>query len=121
MAKKIMCVDDSSIIRKLVIKTLEPEGYEIIEAENGRDALAKCAGSKSDLFIVDVNMPEMDGFTFVENLKKDPAFKNLPVIFLTTESSAEKKNRGKDLGVSGWIVKPFEAPTLQKVVGMLLG
>ena len=121
MGKKIMCIDDASTIRKLVVKSLEPKGYEIVEAENGKDALAKCAETKVDLFIVDVNMPEMDGFTFVEHLKKDATYNAYPIIFLTTESSAEMKQRGKELGVSGWIVKPFEPATLNKVIDVLLG
>ncbi len=117
--KKILCVDDAATIRLLVKKTLEPEGFEIVEAEDGSRALEKCQSENIDLFIVDVNMPILDGFGFVEKLKEIDKYKNTPVIFLTTESSTEKKEMGKKLGVNGWIVKPFDPPSLAKVVKML--
>jgi two-component system, chemotaxis family, chemotaxis protein CheY len=120
MAKKVMCVDDSSTIRMLVKKALDPEGYEIVEAENGQDGLDKL-GADVSLFIVDVNMPVMDGFTFVKSIKDMDEHKAKPVVFLTTESSAQKKELGKELGVNGWIVKPFDPPSLVKVVKMLSG
>lgn len=120
MGKQVLCVDDSPTIRKLVHKALDPEGYNVDEAENGKDALGKATASH-DLFIVDVNMPEMDGFEFVEQMKKDPALAGKPVVFLTTESSEEKKERGKTLGVNGWIVKPFQPESFVKVISMLVG
>ncbi len=120
MASKILCVDDSVTIRKLVKKALEPEGYEIVEAENGQVALDKVKQDSISLCIVDVNMPVMDGFQFVEALKQNAAYSNIPVVFLTTESGAQKKQVGKELGVNGWIVKPFEAPSLAKIVKMLV-
>lgn len=120
MATRILCVDDSPTIRKLVHKALDPAGYEVEEAENGRDALEK-ATEAHQMFIVDVHMPEMDGFEFVEAIKKKPSLASRPVVFLTTESSEEKKQRGKELGVNGWIVKPFEPEALTKVVSMLTG
>ncbi len=119
MSKKVMCVDDSSTIRMLVKKALEPEGYVIVDAENGQDGLERCEGETIDCFIVDVNMPVMDGFEFVRSLKSNSSFKAKPIIFLTTESSAEKKTLGKELGVNGWVVKPFDPPSLVKVVKML--
>ena len=121
MGKTVMCVDDSSTIRMLVKKALEPEGFEIVEAENGQDGLDKSAGKDITLFIVDVNMPVMDGFEFVKSIKGNSTFGDTPIIFLTTESSAQKKQIGKELGVNGWIVKPFDPPSLIKVVNMLTG
>ncbi|HKK66309.1 MAG TPA: response regulator [Clostridia bacterium] len=120
MGSQILCVDDSVTIRKLVKKALEPEGFEIIEAENGQVALDQCGKCEVSLCIVDVNMPVMDGFQFVEALKQKPEYSHIPVVFLTTESAAQKKQVGKELGVKGWIVKPFEAPSLAKVVKMLV-
>jgi two-component system, chemotaxis family, chemotaxis protein CheY len=120
MPKKVMCVDDSNTIRMLVEKTLVPEGYEVLGAENGQDALDKLSSDIS-LFLVDVNMPVMGGFEFVENLKQKPEYKSKPVIFLTTESSADKKEKGKALGINGWIVKPFEPGSFLKVINMLSG
>ncbi len=120
MGVKILCIDDSPTIRKLVHKALDPEGYEVLDAEDGKEALALAEGGV-DLFLVDVHMPQMDGFEFVEAIKQDGALAQKPVVFLTTESSEEKKQRGKQLGVNGWIVKPFEPEALTKVVAMLTG
>ena len=120
MGKKVLAVDDSPTIRKLVRKALEPSGYEIVEAEHGKAALA-VADSEVALYVVDVNMPEMDGFEFVGAVKANPELAKAPVLFLTTESSTEKKERGKALGVNGWVVKPFEPEAFLKVVKMLTG
>ena len=119
MAGKVMCVDDSNTIRMLVEKTLSPEGFEVVMAENGQDALDNLSLDIS-LFLVDVNMPVMGGFEFIEKLKSLDAYKDKPVIFLTTESSADKKEKGKALGISGWIVKPFEPASFLKVINMLI-
>jgi two-component system chemotaxis response regulator CheY len=118
MGKKLLCIDDSPTIRALVHKALEPAGYEIHDAENGKVAL-DAADPSFDIYLVDVHMPEMDGFQFVEALKARGELAGKPVVFLTTESSEEKKTRGKELGVNGWIVKPFEPEALTKVVSML--
>ncbi len=118
MSGKVLCIDDSPTIRKLVHKALDPQGYEVQEAENGKEALG-LADTSVDLFLVDVHMPEMDGFEFVESIKQRPELAGKPVVFLTTESSEEKKQRGKQLGVNGWIVKPFEPEALTKVIAML--
>ena len=115
----ILCVDDSTTIRILVKKALEPEGYTIIEAENGKVALDAVEKNGIDACIVDVNMPEMDGFAFVDAFRRKSQFTEIPVIFLTTESSEEKKRKGAALGVKGWIVKPFDPPSLVKVMKML--
>jgi two-component system chemotaxis response regulator CheY len=120
MGKRVLCIDDSPTICKLVHKALDPSGYEVDEAENGKAALEK-ADSGYDMFIVDVNMPVMDGFQFVEAIKSKAELANTPVVFLTTESSEAKRSRGKELGVNGWIVKPFEPESLAKVVSMLTG
>ena len=120
MGKKVMCVDDSSTIRMLVEKTLVPAGFNVVGAENGQVALDSLSPDIS-IFLVDVNMPVMGGFEFVENLKNKPEYKSKSVIFLTTESSTEKKEKGKALGVNGWVVKPFEPDSFLKVINMLAG
>jgi two-component system chemotaxis response regulator CheY len=104
----------------LVKRALEPEGYSIVEAENGRIALDVAASRAVDACIVDVNMPELDGFGFVEQVRQNQNYRDTPIIFLTTESSQEKKSRGAALGVKGWIVKPFDPPSLVKVMNILL-
>ncbi len=118
MKAKVMCLDDSPTIRMLVKQNLAPQGYEIIEAIDGQDGLDKLNPDIS-LFLVDVNMPVMNGFDFVKILKDNGDYRNKPVIFLTTESGLDKKSLGKDLGVNGWIVKPFEPESLIKIVSML--
>lgn len=118
MAKKIMCVDDSPTIRTLVKNSVTPEGWDFMEAENGQEALDKLSDGIS-VFVVDVNMPVMNGFELVKNIKKNSNFATVPIVFLTTESSDEMKQKGKDLGINGWIVKPFERTTLLKIIDML--
>ena len=121
MPKTILCVDDSPTIRMLVKKTLEPLGYEILEADNGETGVTAAGKTHVDFILVDVNMPVMDGFDCVKGIKALPGLTKVPVVFLTTESSDEKKALGRQLGVSGWMVKPFEADALVKIVRMLAG
>ena len=108
MAKVIMTVDDSSSIRQMVSFTLTEAGYEVIEAEDGIDAVNKLNGKNVNLLITDLNMPNMDGITLIKNVRTDPVNKYIPIIMLTTESQAEKKMEGKAAGATGWIVKPFK-------------
>lgn len=115
MGKRILCVDDSATIRKLVVKALEPEGIEVLQADNGRSALDQEMAS-CDLFLVDVNMPVMDGFSFVETIRARPEFAKKPVVFLTTESSESKKDRARSLNANGWILKPFKPQDLKQIV-----
>ena len=120
MSKRILIVDDSASVRQVVGIALKGAGYEVVEGMDGVDALTKLDGSKYHLIISDVNMPRMDGITFVKETKKLPAYKFTPIIILTTESSDELKKKGKAAGASGWIVKPFQADQLLKVLRLLL-
>lgn len=120
MAKTILVVDDSSSMRQVVGMALKGGGYEVIEACDGKDALAKLSGQKIHLVISDVNMPNMDGITFVQELKKIAAYKFMPVIMLTTEGSDEKKKAGQAAGAKAWVVKPFQPQQLLAVVSKLL-
>lgn len=121
MGKTVLCIDDSTTIRLLVRKTLEPLGYRILEAEDGKKGLEQAAKEPIDFFLVDVNMPVMNGFECVKELKGRPGSTKTPIVFLTTESSEEKKALGRQLGVSGWMMKPFEGDALVKIVKMLAG
>jgi len=127
MEKLVMCIDDSSSMRLIVKNNLESAGYKVIEAENGKDALRKIIERYNDnnnkicLFLVDVNMPEMNGFDFVKEIKKNTYYSNTPIVMLTTENSEQKKLTGKELGVSGWVVKPFDPDSLIKVINILTG
>ncbi len=119
MAKTIMVVDDSISIRQVVGIALRQAGYEVLEACDGRDALAKLTGQKVNLIISDVNMPNLDGIGFVRELKNCPAYKFTPVLMLTTESQEEKKEQGKAAGARAWMVKPFKPEALLAAVQKL--
>jgi two-component system, chemotaxis family, chemotaxis protein CheY len=120
MAKAILVVDDSSSMRQVVRMALKAGGYEVIEACDGKDALAKLSGQKIHLVISDVNMPNMDGITFVQELKKIPTYKFMPVIMLTTEAGEAKKKEGQAAGVRAWVVKPFQPTQLLQAVSKLV-
>jgi two-component system chemotaxis response regulator CheY len=119
MAKTIMVVDDSISIRQVVGLALKQAGYDVIEGVDGKDALAKLTGQKVNLIISDVNMPNMDGITFVRELKTRPAYKFTPVLMLTTESQEDKKEQGKAAGARAWMVKPFKPEALLAAVQKL--
>jgi two-component system, chemotaxis family, chemotaxis protein CheY len=121
MSKKILSVDDSASIRQLVSFTLEKEGYEVVSAVDGQDALQKATATAVDMVITDLNMPNVDGIELIQALRSDPAFKFTPIIMLTTESAMNKKDAGKQAGATGWIVKPFKPEQLIAVVKRLLG
>jgi two-component system chemotaxis response regulator CheY len=120
MAKTIMIVDDSASLRQVVSIALKSAGYDVLDACDGKDALKKLTGQKIHLIVSDVNMPNMDGITLVQELKKLPAYKFTPIIMLTTEGSDEKKQAGKDAGAKAWIVKPFQPDMLLNAISKLI-
>ena len=120
MAKTIMIVDDSASIRQVVGIALRGAGYEVIEASDGRDALSKLTGDKIHLIVSDVNMPNMDGITFVKELKQNARYKFTPVIMLTTEAGKDKMEEGRAAGAKAWVVKPFQPPQLLDAVAKLV-
>ena len=120
MAKTIMVVDDSASLRQVVSIALKGAGYETIEACDGKDALSKLTGQKIHLIISDVNMPNMDGITFVTEAKKKAEYKFTPVIMLTTEAGEAKMNEGKLAGVKAWVVKPFQPAQMLTAVSKLI-
>jgi len=115
-----MIVDDSASIRKVVRLTLESQGFEVIDATDGIEALKKLNGVKIHLLITDVNMPNMDGITLVQEAKKLPAYKFTPMMMLTTEAGNEKKMQGRAAGAKAWLVKPFQPPTLLNAISKLI-
>lgn len=121
MAKKILIVDDSASMRQMVSFTLKNNGYEVVEAIDGADALSKVKSNAVNMVVTDLNMPKMDGITLIKELRKNPPTKFVPIVMLTTESQAEKKQEGKTAGASGWIVKPFQPDQLIGVVKKLIG
>jgi len=121
VAKSILAVDDSASIRSMVSFTLKNAGYEVIEAVDGVEALAKAKTKAINLVLTDQNMPRMDGLTLVHSLRLLPEYRTAPILILTTESGAEMKNRGRAAGATGWLVKPFDPERLIDVVRKLLG
>jgi two-component system chemotaxis response regulator CheY len=120
MAKSVLVVDDSSSVRQVVGIALKSAGYDVIEASDGRDALSKLNGQKIHLIISDVNMPNMDGITFVKEVKKLPGYKFTPIIMLTTESQESKKLEGQAAGAKAWVVKPFQPAQMLAAVAKLI-
>ncbi|HSX90856.1 MAG TPA: response regulator [Pseudomonas sp.] len=120
MAKTIMIVDDSASLRQVVSIALKSAGYETVEACDGKDALNKLDGRKLHLIISDVNMPNMDGLSFVRAAKQLPAYKFTPVIMLTTEVSDAKKQEGQAAGAKAWVVKPFQPAQMLTAVSKLI-
>jgi two-component system chemotaxis response regulator CheY len=116
MTKTIMVVDDSTSMRQMVNFTLAAAGYQVVEATDGVDALAKISAQKVDLFLTDLNMPNLDGIQLTRQLRAVPAYRFTPIVLLTTESHQEKKIEGKAAGATGWIVKPFQVEQLLAVV-----
>jgi len=121
MGKTILCVDDSASVRQMVKLTLAGAGYEILEACDGRDALAKAGSADIHMVVTDLNMPNMDGLALIKELRKLPAYKGVPIVFLTTESDDSKKAEAKQSGATGWITKPFKQEQLLAVVKKVLG
>ena len=120
MAKTIMIVDDSATLRQVVSIALKGAGYDVIEGCDGKDALSKLTGQKVHLIVSDVNMPNMDGITFVQEVKKLPAYKFTPVIMLTTEAGEDKKSAGQAAGAKAWVVKPFKPEQMLTAVSKLI-
>jgi len=120
MSKTVLIVDDSASIRQVVSITLKGAGYQVIEGCDGKDALSKLDGRKVHLIISDVNMPNMDGITFVKNVKQLPAYKFTPVIMLTTEAGESKKEEGRAAGAKAWVVKPFQPAQMLTAVSKLI-
>ncbi len=121
MAKKIMTVDDSASVRQMVSFTLREDGYEVIEACDGVDALSKMENTTLNMIVTDLNMPNMDGIELIKKVRAGSANKFVPIILLTTESQESKKQEGKSAGATGWIVKPFKPEQLLAVIKKVLG
>ena len=120
MGKTILIVDEWATIRQVVGLSLKGAGYEVMEASDGKDALNKLDGKKINLIISDVNMPNMDGITFVKEAKKLASYKFTPIIMLTTESQDSKKQEGQAAGAKAWVVKPFQPEQMLAAVAKLI-
>jgi two-component system chemotaxis response regulator CheY len=121
MAKRILVVDDSMSIRQVQRMILSGAGYEVIEACDGNDALARLKEAPVNLIFSDVNMPNMDGMTLIRSVRANPSLRLTPIVLVTTESAEDKRKEAKQLGATGWVVKPFTPDQLLTVVTRLLG
>lgn len=123
MSKTALVVDDSATMREMVSQALRDCAFDPIGAGDGQEALDKLAGlngASVDLIVSDVNMPVMDGITFIGEVRKQAAHKFVPILMLTTESDASMKERGKAAGATGWLVKPFNPDMLRKVIAKVV-
>ena len=120
MAKCILVVDDSETVRQVLQMSLANAGFDVIEAEDGVDALSKLSGAHVDMLITDLNMPNVDGIDLISKVRRSNGSRFMPIIMLTSESEELKKQEGKSAGASGWIVKPFKPEQLLAVVNMVM-
>jgi|ERR1700761_7020300 two-component system, chemotaxis family, chemotaxis protein CheY len=120
MKKRILLVDDSASVRTVAGIALRGAGYDVVEASNGQEGLTKLQGDRVHLIISDVNMPVMDGITFLKEVKKHSNYKFTPVIMLTTEAGADKKQAGREAGAKAWITKPFQPEVMIEAVSKLV-
>lgn len=117
MSNTVMVIDDSASFRTVVTLALKRVGYTVIEAGDGRDAVRKLDAQPIDLIVCDVNMPEMDGISFVRHVRGTVKHRQTPVIMLTTETTEAKKQAGRAVGANAWITKPFQPSKLVELVG----
>jgi len=121
MSKKILIVDDSEMIRNFHSYTLKSANYDVLTAENGADAFEKLLQQKIDMVITDINMPVMDGYTFIKNIRQEDDFKDIPIIIISTEDEAQDKEKGFNAGANLYLVKPINPNELIENVKLLLG
>ncbi len=120
MKKTILIVDDTDAVRDIVSFMLEREGYSVIGAVNGKDALEKLKGAKIGMVITDLLMPIMDGMEFIEHLRSSDTHKSTPVVMLTSEPMGTRTNECRRVGIAEWIVKPFMPDVLINTVRKLI-
>jgi two-component system chemotaxis response regulator CheY len=109
LSKTILTVDDSRTMRDMLAMALADAGFNVVQAVDGEDGLAVLDAHSADVdvIITDINMPKLDGFGFIEGVRKDDRHRATPILVLTTESDSSKKDRARQAGATGWIVKPF--------------
>jgi two-component system chemotaxis response regulator CheY len=112
VSKRILTVDDSRTMRDMLRMALEDAGFHVTQAEDGAEGLEVLKDAAPDVIITDINMPRLDGFGFIEGVRKDERLRAVPILVLTTESDPGKKARAREAGATGWIVKPFSPASL---------
>ncbi len=121
MSTTILTVDDSRTMRDMLMLALSDAGFRVVQAEDGMHGLEVLKNEMPQVVITDINMPRMDGFGFIENVRKSERHRAIPILVLTTESDAEKKDRARRAGATGWIVKPFDPVKLVNAIRRVAG
>ena len=117
----VLAVDDSRTMRDMITLALTSEGFDVSLAEDGQHGLEVLDDIDPDVIITDINMPRLDGFGFIDALRERDDTKTIPILVLTTESSADLKTRAREAGATGWIVKPFAQDKLVRALRMVAG
>lgn len=116
MSMTILTVDDSRTMRDMLLLALTEAGFDVVQAEDGVDALERLEAVQPDVIITDINMPRMDGFSLIEALRGHARHRATPILVLTTESEPARKERARQAGATGWIVKPFNPEKLVEAI-----
>ncbi|WP_205712427.1 response regulator transcription factor [Euzebya rosea] len=117
---RVMAVDDDHVIRGLLEVNLEMEGHEVITAVDGQDALDRVHDERPDLILLDVMMPNVNGWQVAETLKNDPETRHIPIVFLSARAMEADVRKGTDLGVQAYVTKPFDPIDLMDLVNRLI-
>lgn len=117
---RVLVVDDTPSIRFLIRTNLELDGHDVIEADNGQDCLDTLSRESVDVLLIDVVMPELDGYASVATLRAQPEYADLPIIMVTTQSQVADIRRGTEVGVTEYVVKPFDPDALVELVADVL-
>jgi two-component system chemotaxis response regulator CheY len=120
MEKNVLVVDDSATVRKFISVSLSMQGFKVVTACDGMDALEKLPSENVDLIITDLNMPNMDGFELIRSLRENPQYRDLPVIILSSLNDTVSKETGSKLGIESYVVKPFSLEKIQYEVAKYL-
>ncbi len=112
MTKTVLTVDDSRMMREMLAMVLREAGFNVLQAEDGIEGLKVLEDADPDVIITDINMPNLDGYGFIEGVRRDRRHRSRPILVLSTESDPDKKGRARAAGATGWIVKPFKAESL---------
>jgi two-component system chemotaxis response regulator CheY len=116
MPKHVMIVDDSSTLRRMIEQSLASSGFEVTSCASGKEAVELARKSSPQVVITDLNMPEIDGLALTRQLRATPQTAKCPILILTTDNSAERKQEARQAGASGWVLKPFQPETLIRAI-----
>ncbi|MDB5441261.1 MAG: response regulator [Caulobacteraceae bacterium] len=114
--KTILTVDDSRTMREMLLAALTDMGHRVLQSEDGLAGLGCLRNHSVDVIITDINMPRLDGFGFIEEVRRDPRYRATPILVLTTENHSSRKDRARRAGATGWIVKPFDPAKLADAI-----